>query len=106
MITHVRARNLGGEKQDAGVIGTYAGDMHVCWWLRSTCSSWNRRLYSNYSVGLAYEKLSINALRRLGFQLMHTGGKGDKGLDFIGYWVLPDREVPIIGETSMTPSSL
>ena len=53
---------------------------------------------SSYSVGLAYELLVMEVLERYSFQLKHTGGAGDGGQDFSGYWVLPDKRVPVVGE--------
>ena len=52
---------------------------------------------SPYSVGLAYEVLVLNTLRRHMFQLMHTGGAGDGGQDFSGFWNLPNKRVPVVG---------
>ena len=53
---------------------------------------------SGYSVGLAYELLVMDVLKKYSFQLKHTGGAGDGGQDFNGYWVLPDKKVPVVGE--------
>ena len=50
------------------------------------------------AVGSAFEKLTIEVLRPLGFHLAHSGRPGDKGVDFVGHWVLPDKRVPIAGE--------
>ena len=57
---------------------------------------------SSYSVGLAYELLVMEVLERYSFQLKHTGGAGDGGQDFNGYWVLPEKRVPIVGEQHVT----
>ena len=57
---------------------------------------------SSYSVGLAYELLVMEVLERYSFQLKHTGGAGDGGQDFNGYWVLPEKRVPVIGEQHVT----
>ncbi len=50
-----------------------------------------------YKAGTAFEKLVVETLRPLGFQLHHCGKTGDKGIDFFGFWVLPDKKVPIAG---------
>ena len=55
---------------------------------------------SSYSVGLAYELLVMEVLERYSFQLKHTGGTGDGGQDFNGYWVLPDKRLPVVGKQS------
>ena len=52
---------------------------------------------SSYSVGLAYEMLVLNVLQRYSFQIKHTGGSGDGGQDFNGYWVLPGKNIPVVG---------
>ena len=57
---------------------------------------------SSYSVGLAYELLVMEVLERYSFQLKHTGGAGDGGQDFNGYWVLPEKRVPVVGEQHIT----
>ncbi len=54
---------------------------------------------SAYSVGLAYEQLVLKVLQRYGFQLMHTGGPGDGGQDFNGFWLLPHKRIPVLGKT-------
>jgi hypothetical protein len=54
---------------------------------------------SPYKVGLEYEKLSLEVLRRYVFHLKHTGCSGDGGQDFTGFWFLSKRAVPIVGET-------
>lgn len=48
--------------------------------------------------GLAYELLVIKVLKSYSFQLMHTGRAGDRGQDFFGHWLLPDRRVQVIGQ--------
>lgn len=53
--------------------------------------------YSTYSVGLAYEQLVLKVLKRYGFQLMHTGGPGDEGQDFNGFWLFPHKKIPVVG---------
>ena len=55
------------------------------------------KLESPYRVGLDYEKLSLQVLRGLAFQLKHTGGCGDGGVDFTGHWELSKRTIPVIG---------
>lgn len=52
---------------------------------------------STYSVGLAYEMLVLNVLHKHSFQIRHTGGTGDEGQDFNGYWMLPDKKIPVVG---------
>ena len=51
-------------------------------------------------MGLAYELLVMEVLKRYSFQIKHTGGAGDGGQDFNGYWVLPDKRVPVVGEAT------
>jgi len=53
---------------------------------------------SNVTIGMAYELLVLNVLRRYCFHLYHTGKTGDRGRDFIGHWVLPNQRVPVVGE--------
>ena len=55
-------------------------------------------LESSYRVGLAYERLTLAVLKQYSFHLTRTGGKGDGGQDFTGYWKLPDRNIPVVGE--------
>ncbi len=55
---------------------------------------------SAHSVGLAYERLVLKVLERYGFQILHTGGAGDGGQDFNGFWLLPrvpEQRVPVLG---------
>jgi len=40
-------------------------------------------------VGTRYEYTAHSALRRLGIDLVRTGGRADKGIDLLGYWYLP-----------------
>jgi hypothetical protein len=50
----------------------------------------------------------MEVLEKYSFQLKHTGGAGDGGQDFNGYWVLPEKRVPVVGEQHVTiklPSS-
>ena len=42
----------------------------------------------------------MEVLKRYSFQIKHTGGAGDGGQDFNGYWVLPDKRVPVVGEAT------
>lgn len=53
---------------------------------------------SNFIVGKHYEKVVIEVLRTYSFHIWHCGRSGDKGVDFTGSWVLPNMEVPVIGE--------
>ena len=53
---------------------------------------------SPHAVGLSYELLAVRVLEMYSFRLAHTGGRGDRGADFIGHWVLPSRSVPVMGE--------
>ncbi len=57
-------------------------------------------LQSTYRIGLAYEKLTVGVLKQYSFHLKHTGGTGDGGQDFTGYWKLSDRSIPVVGEHS------
>lgn len=52
---------------------------------------------SAHTIGLEYEKLVLLVLKKKGFQLMHTGGSGDGGQDFTGYWVLSNKKIPVVG---------
>ena len=49
-------------------------------------------------MGLSYELLVMDMLKRYSFQLKHTGGAGDGGQDFNGYWVLPGKRIPVVGK--------
>ena len=59
-------------------------------------------LDSPFKVGLAYEKLTVEVLKRYGFHLKHTGRGGDGGQDFTGHWMLPRRTLPVVGEARET----
>ena len=48
--------------------------------------------------GLYYERLTLRTLLAYSFRIKHEGKSGDKGKDFSGEWVLPDRQIRIIGE--------
>lgn len=62
---------------------------------------------SKQALGLAYELLSVNVLRKNGFSVDHCGRKGDKGIDFKGNWTLSDlKTVPVIGESFYIPHKL
>lgn len=54
---------------------------------------------TRYSKGLSYELLSIATLRQYSFNIEHCGKSGDKGKDFMGHWILPDKQkIPVIGQ--------
>ncbi len=54
---------------------------------------------STFQTGLAYERLVMEVLRGYSFQLVHTGRTGDRGMDFLGHWVLPgNRRIQVIGQ--------
>lgn len=40
-------------------------------------------------TGTRYEYLTLGSLRRLGIELARVGGTGDRGLDLVGFWHLP-----------------
>ena len=61
---------------------------------------------STVSRGLAYELLVLKVLKNYSFQLTHTGRSGDRGQDFFGHWLLPDRRVQVIGECSICEYSI
>ena len=42
-------------------------------------------------VGTRYEYLTQKALSTYGFELLRTGKGGDRGVDLVGYWHLPDN---------------
>ena len=63
-------------------------------------------LDSSYKVGLAYEKLSLEVLRRYVFHLKHTGRSGDEGQDFSGYWIISRKAVAIVGEAARSTMCL
>lgn len=44
---------------------------------------------STVFTGTRYEYLVLSSLRRLGIELARVGGSGDKGVDLIGWWHLP-----------------
>ena len=50
------------------------------------------------AIGKAFERLTVKTLKPLGFLLTHCGKPGDEGIDFIGYWDLPDKKVAVAGE--------
>ena len=57
------------------------------------------RLFSStVEIGRRYELLCVDVLRSHSFQIVHTGRTGDKGVDFIGRWVLPSSEIPVVGQ--------
>lgn len=56
-------------------------------------------MQSTYKIGLSYEKLTLAVLRGHKFYLKHTGGPGDGGQDFTGYWSLPEKNIPVVGTT-------
>ena len=57
------------------------------------------RLFSNsVEIGRRYELLCMSVLRSHSFQIVHTGRTGDKGVDFIGRWILPSIELPVVGQ--------
>jgi hypothetical protein len=75
--------------------------------LKSFLEYANRNSLSRSSTvftGTYYEYTVLNALKRLGFELTRTGGRGDFGIDLMGHWSLPtsisapleDRKVPVI----------
>ena len=53
---------------------------------------------SKAAIGRTYELLSVKALRNYSFQLSHRGRAGDRGIDFIGSWVLPSKEIRVVGQ--------
>jgi hypothetical protein len=48
--------------------------------------------------GPAYEKHVLALLKRLRFSVVGTGRAGDGGVDFQGWWLLPDQELRILGQ--------
>lgn len=48
--------------------------------------------------GAAFEKSVLLLLHRLRFDVVGTGGTGDGGVDFQGWWQLPDQEVRVFGQ--------
>ena len=52
---------------------------------------------STHAKGLSYELLTIAVLRSYSFNIEHCGKVGDKGKDFWGHWVLPNKQVPLVG---------
>ena len=40
-------------------------------------------------TGTRYEYLTLSSLQRLGIELTRKGGTGDKGVDLVGFWHLP-----------------
>ena len=44
---------------------------------------------STVFTGTRYEYLTLSCLRRLGIELANVGGTGDKGVDLVGFWHLP-----------------
>ena len=50
--------------------------------------------------GVYYERLTLRTLLQHSFSIKHEGKSGDKGKDFSGEWVLPDKQIRIVGEGS------
>ena len=44
---------------------------------------------STVYTGTAYEYLTLETLSRYGFELTRVGGRGDRGVDLVGYWKVP-----------------
>ncbi|KIV98237.1 hypothetical protein PV10_01905 [Exophiala mesophila] len=44
---------------------------------------------STVYTGTAYEYLTLETLSRYGFELTRVGGRGDRGVDLVGYWRVP-----------------
>ena len=44
---------------------------------------------STVFTGTRYEYLTLSSLRRLGLELAKVGGTGDRGVDLVGFWHLP-----------------
>jgi Protein of unknown function (DUF2034) len=40
-------------------------------------------------MGTRYEYVTLSSLRRLGIEVARVGGTGDKGVDLVGFWHLP-----------------
>ncbi|KAK5576570.1 hypothetical protein RB653_007714 [Dictyostelium firmibasis] len=54
---------------------------------------------STYSKGKKYELKTIEILNQFGMNIIRSGGKNDKGIDFKGDWKLPSKKVvKIIGQ--------
>ena len=45
---------------------------------------------SAVAIGTAFEKLTALTLKPIGMNLVRVGGSGDKGIDLIGTWTLPN----------------
>ena len=65
--------------------------MKLSWQLQY--STWTYAM----NIGLNFEFAAIKLLESYGFRLVHSGRPGDRGRDFVGHWVLPDKAVRVIG---------
>ena len=45
--------------------------------------------------GTVYEYTAFHTLRSLGFDLQRIGGRNDAGIDLVGTWRLPSRDLPL-----------
>lgn len=50
---------------------------------------------STVYVGTHYEYTVLESLKRLGFSLQRTAGRGDQGIDLLGHWTTPSSPVPL-----------
>lgn len=59
---------------------------------------------STVYTGTAYEYLALETLGRYGFDLNRIGGRGDRGVDLVGYWRIPRSQATDLhpGSTSTT----
>ena len=46
-------------------------------------------------TGTRYEYLTLSSLQRLGIELTRRGGTGDKGVDLVGFWHLPQWQYSV-----------
>jgi len=49
---------------------------------------------STLHLGTTFEYLAQIKLRKYGFEVSRTGGRGDSGIDLLGTWPLPDQLTP------------
>jgi len=58
------------------------------------------------SLGKGYEIVTADFLSRCHFSVEICGQAGDHGIDFRGYWHLPDRSLPVIGQCKKSKHKL
>ncbi len=64
-------------------------------------------LVSYTELGTQYELRTIEVLKKYAFELRHTGGRSDGGIDLVGNWLIPGiPKIPIIVQCKNITSKL